>query len=262
MKRLSCSGARRRLSAFHDGELPVEEQVAVEEHLRACGTCATDAASLRHLGEELRAASSVHIAWMAPAMAGLQAGVMACRSAEQQESVPAQVSRAFEDMRLGFAALGSTVASVVTVLLMIGILSFAPGSERPDSLAGMLDTFGPTAGVDNNIGLPRAAGESTVSNEVFNEEDAVLAMAAVVTRNGRIANLEYLSDRSSGPGREQVERLLDELSRRRFEPAHMGASPVTVKTVFLLAHTTVRAKLPITPKQSSLPLRAVQPLLG
>jgi len=262
MNRLSCSGARRRLSAFHDGELPVGEQVAVEAHLRACGACAADAASLDHLGDELRASSSGHAASLAAAMAGLQSGVLGQRSAEQQVSVPAQVSRAFEDMRLGFAALGSTVASVVTVLLMIGILSFAPRSERPDSLAGMIDTFGPTAGVDNNIGLPRAAGEGTMSGEVFNEEDAVMAMAAVVTRNGRIANLEYLSDRASGPDREQVERMLDELSRRRFEPARMGASPVTVKTVFLLAHTTVRAKLPIAPKQSLLPQRPLQPLLG
>jgi len=262
MKRLSCSGARRRLSAFHDGELPVEEQIAVEAHMRQCRPCAADAASMDDLGDFLRAGSSVHAGAVASAMAGLQAGVMACRSAEQQESVPAQVSRAFEDMRLGFAAIGSTVASVVTVLVMIGILSFGPRSERPDSLAGVLDTMGPTAGVGNNIGLPRAAGGGTVSNEVFNEEDAVLAMAAVVTRNGRIANLEYLSDRNSGPDREQVERLLDELSRRRFEPARMGASPVTVKTVFLLAHTTVRAKLPITPKQSLLPRRAVQALLS
>ena len=40
MNRLSCGGARRRLSAFHDDELPVEEQVAVEAHLRACVDCA------------------------------------------------------------------------------------------------------------------------------------------------------------------------------------------------------------------------------
>ena len=262
MNRLSCSGARRCLSAFHDGELPVEEQVAVEAHLRACLTCAADAASLGRLGDVLRSASSVRAASIASRMAGLQAGVLGQRSAEQQASVPAQVSRAFEDMRLGFAALGSTVASVVTVLMMIGILSFAPRSERPDSLAGMMDTTGPTAGVGNNIGLPRTAVEGRMSDDVFNEEDAVMAMAAVVTRNGRIANLEYLSDRSSGPDREQVERMLDELSRRRFEPARMGASPVTVKTVFLLAHTTVRAKLPIAPKQSQLPQRQLQPLLG
>ena len=262
MNRLSCAGVRRCLSAYHDGELPVGEQVAVESHLRSCGACASEAASLDQLGEVIRAGSSARAASVAAALTGLHAGVLARRSAEQQESVPAQVSRAFEDMRLGFAALGSTVASVVTVLLMIGILSFGPRSERPDSLAGVLDGMGPTAGVDNNIGLPRAAGESTVSNEVFNEEDAVLAMAATVTRNGRIVNPEYLSDRSSGPDREQVERMLDELSRRRFEPARMGGSPVTVKTVFLVAHTTVRAKLPITPKQSQLGQRPLQPLLG
>ena len=262
MNRLSCVGVRRRLSAFHDGELPVEEQVAVESHLRACRGCAADAASLESIGDVLRAGASAYAASSAIALSGFQADVLGRLSAERQESVPAQVSRAFEDMRLGFAALGSTVASVVTVLVIVGIFAFGPRSERPDSLAGMLDTLGPTAGVGNNIGLPRAAGGGSVSNEVFNEEDAVMAMAATVTRNGRIANLEYLSDRSSGPDRQQVERMLDELSRRRFEPAHMGASPVTVKTVFLLAHTTVRAKLPITPKQSLLPQRPLQALLG
>jgi len=262
MNRLSCVGVRRCLSAFHDGELPVEEQIAVESHLCACGVCAAEAASLDRIGDILRSAASASAASTAIALSGLQTDVLGRLSAERQESVPAQVSRAFEDMRLGFAALGSTVASIVTVLLIIGIFAFGPRSERPDSLAGLLDTLGPTAGVGNNIGLPRAARGGPVSNEVFNEEDAVMAMAATVTRNGRIANLEYLSDRSSGPDREQIERMLDELSRRRFEPARMGGSPVTVNTVFLVAHTTVRAKLPITPKQSQLPQRPLQPLLG
>lgn len=254
MNRLSCAGVRRRLSAFHDGELPVEEQVAVEAHLRICRPCAADGASMVTLGEALRAGASRQASAASAAMAGLQAGVMARRSAEQQESMPAQVSRAFEDMRLGFAALGSTVASVTTVLVMVGILSFAPRSERPDSLAGVMDAMGPTPGMNNNIALPRTAGEGAVTSEVASEEDAVLALAATVTRNGRIANLEYLPD-ETGVDRQQVERMLDELSRRRFEPARMGASPVTVKTVFLLARTTVRAKLPITPKQSQLPDR-------
>lgn len=262
MKRLSCVGARRRLSAFHDSELPVEEQIAVASHLRSCGRCAADAASVDRIGDALRMGASWHGSCTAAELAGLQGGVIARLNAERQESVPAQVSRAFQDMRLGFAALGSTVAAMVTILLMIGILHFGPGSERPDSLAGVLDTLGPTAGVDNNIGLPRTAGEGTVSDEVFSEEDAVLTLAATVTRNGRIANPEYLSDRASGPDRAQVERLLDELSRRRFEPARMGPSPVTVKTVFLLARTTVRAKLPITPKQSLLPQPGLQSLLA
>ena len=262
MKGLSCVVVRRRLSAFHDRELPVEEQIAVASHLRSCVGCAADAASMECIGDVLRMGASRQAERAAAVLPGLPAGVIARLNAERQESVPAQVSRAFEDMRLGFAALGSTAAAMVTLLLMIALLHFGPRSERPDSLAVVLDTLGPTAGVGNNIGLPRTAGEGTVSEEVFSEEDAVLTLAATVTRNGRIANPEYLSDRASGPDRDQVERLLDELSRRRFEPARMGGSPVTVKTVFLLAHTTVRAKLPITPKQSQLPQRALPPLFG
>ena len=53
--------------------------------------------------------------------------------------------------------------------------------------------------------------------------------------------------------RARVNRLLDEISRARFEPARMGGAAVSVKTVFVLASTTVRAKMPVTPKQSALP---------
>ena len=71
--------------------------------------------------------------------------------------------------------------------------------------------------------------------------------------NGRIASLEYLSNQSSGSDRTRATRLLDELSRRRFEPARLGGTAVAVKTVLAFTRTTVRAKMPVTPKQSSMP---------
>lgn len=262
MNRLSCAGARRLLSAFHDGELPVEEQVAVGGHVRSCAACGSEASGIGDLGELLREGAARRAARQAVVLEDLQADIMSRLSAERQVSVLSQVSLAFQDMRLGFAALGSTVATVVSILLMFGILRLAPLSERPDSLAGMMETLGaPSVGMDNRILLPRVTGDDTVSHEVFSEEDAVLALSAVVTRNGRIANLEYLSEQSAGADRVRVERMLDELSRKRFEPARMGGAPVAVKTVFLLAHTTVRGKMPITPKQSALP-RGPQQLLG
>ena len=36
MKTLSCASTRRRLQAFHDGELPVGEQIAVSAHVEWC----------------------------------------------------------------------------------------------------------------------------------------------------------------------------------------------------------------------------------
>ena len=40
MKAMSCAAARRRLHAFHDGELPIGEQIAMAAHLDLCRACA------------------------------------------------------------------------------------------------------------------------------------------------------------------------------------------------------------------------------
>lgn len=92
-----------------------------------------------------------------------------------------------------------------------------------------------------------------MADGLVSEEDEVFALAAVVTRNGRVVSPEVLSTQSSEAERQRVNRLLDEISRARFEPARMGGTAVSVKTVFVLARTTVRGKMPVTPKQSSVP---------
>jgi hypothetical protein len=187
-------------------------------------------------------------------MDDLQAEILGRLSVEREESISAQLSRAFQDRRLGFAALGSTAATLVSILLLIGIFYFGPRTERPDSLAGMMETLGAeTIEMDSSFLSPRSSGTDALSDGLVSEEDEVFALSAVVTRDGRIANLEYLSDQSSNSDRARAIRLLDNLSRARFEPARMGGTAVAVKRVFLLAHTTVRAKMPVTPKQSAVP---------
>jgi len=254
MKRLSCVGSRRRLSAFQDGELPVSEQAAMNAHVRHCRACAAELDSLREVGEVIRGGAAAIAARHAGAMDDLQADTLGRLSAEREESVSAQFSRAFQDMRLGFAAVGSTAATFVSILFVIGIFYFAPRTERPDSLAGMIVTLeAETIGMDSSILSPRSSEMESLSDGLVSEEDEVFALSAVVTRDGRIANLEYLSDQSSNSDRARAIRLLDNLSRARFEPARMGGTAVAVKKVFVLAHTTVRAKMPVTPKQSAAP---------
>jgi hypothetical protein len=253
MKPLSCVATRRRLSAYHDGELPVEAQLAVDGHLRRCTACADDLAALRSVGTALRVRAAAMVS-PGPDFDHLQADLLSRLAAERNASVSAQVSLAFQDMRLGLAALGSTAATLVSMLLVVGIFYFAPQSERPDSLAGMMETLGaPAIGTDSRILSPRSSDSGATSEGLISEEDEVFALAAVVTRNGRIASLEYLSEQSSDSERARATRLLDEISRARFEPATMGGTAVAVKTVLVLAHTTVRAKMPVTPKQSALP---------
>ena len=253
MTPLSCVATRRRLSAFYDGELPVVEQVAVDVHVRNCRGCADELTVLREVGDTLRAKSAA-AAQCAPDLDELETDILSRREAEREESVSAQVSRAFQDMRLGLAALCSTGATFVSALLVVGIFYFAPQPERPDSLAGMMEALAaPAIGMDSRILSPRSSGADPVVDDLISEEDEVFALAAIVTRNGRIVSPEVLSMQSSEAERARVIRLLDEISRARFEPARMGGTAVSVKTVLVLARTTVRAKMPVTPKQSSLP---------
>lgn len=273
MSAMSCHGARRRLSAFHDGELPTREQVEVEAHLRTCAVCAREAAGLNRLGDELRTRAARMAVAFEGEMDGLQSGIVSRLRVEREESVPAQVGRMFEDMRLGFAALGSTAASFVSLLAVVGILNFGPQSERPDSLAGVMQGMGGSAAtvdvrdlVGQQIGVPSPQDREAMSAKTIvgplasasetqmSEEDTVFALAAVVTRQGRIASLEVVrSDQQGSRDREQILRLLDQVSRARLEPATVGGAPVAARRVWVMAHTTVRAKLPPLPKQSALP---------
>ena len=253
MNPLTCVAARRRLSAFLDGELEMPDQVALDGHLRRCRACSDELAALRDVGDMLRARCAVAAANCPADFDDLEADIRSRLDAEREESVSAQVSRAFEDIRLGLAALCSTCATMVSVLLVVGIFYFAPLSERPDSLAGMMETLGaPAIGTDSRILSPRPFDSDPIVDGFVSEEDEVFALAAVVTRNGRIVSLEVLSQQLSEAERGRVNQLLDEMSRTRFEPARMGGTAVSVKTVLVLATTTVRAKMPVAPKQSSI----------
>ena len=54
MKTLTCAATRRRLQAFHDGELPVSDQIAVSAHLEWCRECARACGPSGLVGEALR----------------------------------------------------------------------------------------------------------------------------------------------------------------------------------------------------------------
>jgi uncharacterized protein (UPF0262 family) len=75
----------------------------------------------------------------------------------------------------------------------------------------------------------------------------VFVIAAMVTREGRVANAELVQENngrgSSDRERRAVLALLDSISNARFEPARAGGAPVAVNMVWMLANVTVRAKV-------------------
>ena len=46
MHEYSCADVRERLEAFHDGELPIDERVAIQSHLGDCVACSLAAGEL------------------------------------------------------------------------------------------------------------------------------------------------------------------------------------------------------------------------
>jgi hypothetical protein len=70
-------------------------------------------------------------------------------------------------------------------------------------------------------------------------EDAVFALAAVVTREGRVANFELLSPDESA----HVDALLEAVKQSRFTPARTSEGAVAVNVVWLLTRTTVKGSI-------------------
>jgi hypothetical protein len=253
MRALSCASTRRRLHAFHDRELPVSDQIAVGAHLEWCGECANQYAELQFVRVALRATAPGRTSLSTLSReeaAGFNAAIVNRLTAEYDQSFFVRVREMFADMHLVYAAVGAAAATAVCVIIMLGMMRFAT-KERPDSLAAIVNvlaTPGSNANpldVDGWMQMPR--GLDAISAGSSAEEDAVFALAAVVTREGRIGNFEMLRSngaRSRVGGAKQervVENLMDAISRARFEPAQRAGLPVAVNMVWLVANTTVRA---------------------
>lgn len=255
MKALGCRGVRRRLAAFHDGELPIAERSSVQAHLSVCRRCSGELRDVALVGSAVRTVAEMRQDRSADLNA-LRDGLMGLIEAERDAAWGSRLRDLFDDMHLVWAGLGGAAFTAAGIGILIGMFHFA-AAERPDSIAAMMDALAsPGSNVNPmNVGrqmlLPRADMDRVVWVSGPNE-DAVFALSAVVTREGQLTNLAFLQSEERTQqghgtrGRETREmlRLLDAASRARFEPARgLGDSPIAVNMVWLLAHTTVRGKL-------------------
>jgi hypothetical protein len=248
MKPLTCAAARRRLHAFHDGELGVADQIAVEAHIDWCDDCATALADFRLMGTALRVGALGRDGQLHDKGAALAAQVVGLRKAEQDASLFARVQRIFDDMHLVYAGIGATIASVLCVAIMLSMMRFAT-AERPDSLAAIVDLMATPGSSASTIVMDPASHQRGTARfhaaSESAEQDAVFALAAIVTRDGRLANFNRLRMSHRKSTREEVdlvEALMDAVSRARIEPASMdGTHNAAAGMVWLVTSTTVRA---------------------
>ena len=247
MKALGCAAARRRLQAYHDGELPVADQIAVAGHVEWCRECEQTLAELRDLASALRAAAPAHRGLSLEQATTFQSAVVSRAKAEREASFVAGVRGMFDDLHLVYAGCGAAVATTVCLVIMLSMMRFA-SSERPDSLAAMV-AFLATPGSSADAIVIDAASHArwTARFQAANEsaeQDAVFALAAVVTREGRIADLERLraqGHKAASDDAKVIEGLLDTVSRARLEGGPTDGLPSPLSIVGLVTRTTVRA---------------------
>lgn len=241
----TCRATLRLLEAYHDGELPVEEQVAVQSHLRHCDSCAAERRWLREAGTILRDAAATHVPTDPEAVGR---NVLARLPGEGERSVLQRVRLAFQDMRLVWPALGATVATIACLGAGLGFMRQVI-REQPASMAALISALADPGcnqnpvSLDGRILLPQQVPAEFMGSAVVDREEALFALQAVVTREGRVQNLELLvQDSSEAPiGTRTIHHLLGAAAQTRFEPARAGGAPVAVNMVWLLAQTKVRA---------------------
>jgi hypothetical protein len=246
-----CASFMPLLEAYHDGELSVEERIAVAGHLRGCAACN---ATIRELGE-LRGALQGHLEVSRPAvdqlLDRLSQSVVSRVKAERSETLPARVTHMFEDLHLVWAGLAGSAATASCVAIMAAVLHFAP-PERADSLAVLLSEPGTNRNpvrMDNLMAVPRVDEQNVMRAMLVDAPDWAsqdwasqsMTVSGVVTLEGRLSRAALLDAGAYSSG--EVRRLIDAVSAARFQPAQRGGAPVAVNLIWLLERTTVRGKI-------------------
>jgi Putative zinc-finger len=253
---LGCDAAREMLQPFLDHELPMAEQVELESHLRWCDTCGARLDDMRLIGAALRVGAAVPPVHPedAGAMASIQSAVLTRIRAERDQSFRVRFREAFADMHFFWPALGASIA-LVGCLFAVTTVNRVIRVEHPYSMADRLTTLA-NPGSDRNplpidmlMLAPRPLTEGPAL-ESMSDEEAVFALAAIVTREGRISDYELLQAvrESRGTGEatsshDEVNALLDAVKESRFAPAQTPEGAVAVNMVWLLARTTVKASI-------------------
>jgi hypothetical protein len=245
----SCSTVARRLAEYHDGELTIDQRVAIQEHLRACPRCEAKAEALKTVSSALRVAVAERAFsedWRR--LDGMAAGVISRFRAEREESFSHTLQRMFEDLHLVWAALGATAATFACLALTVGIFYFSR-AQNPDSLAAMMSAVS-NAGTDahpielndSEVVLPRQEATRLASVPELTTDDELM-LDTTITREGRVSSLQIMDP--SEPAETDwntVGSTLDAVAQARFLPARVGGEPVAVKMFWFFTHTTVRPK--------------------
>jgi hypothetical protein len=264
MTQLTCTATRRLLQPFHDGELAVGDQIAVSAHVEWCDRCAVELEDLRDVSAALESLVPGRLTLTHEDASVFNATVVNRLKVENDASFLAHVHEMFDDMHFVYAGFGAAAATVMCVVIMLSMMRFATDG-RPDSLAALVGVMATPLECESGNDLAEASGCRARWAERFQranesaEQDTVFALESVVTRQGRVANLEALRalrHRAAVGQVELIEGLLDAVSRSRLDAAQGLGAPEPSNMLWMVEHATVRANkapvaldVPLPPKK-------------
>lgn len=236
MTHFMCAHVSRHLAAFHDRELSIEQQIAIESHLQDCASCAAEAVGLQAVGDTLRAEAAGLAQDSFADLEGFRASVMSRIKAEREESWPSRIRRLFDDLHFVYAGLGAAGATLACLVVMLGLMHFG-ARERPDSLAALVDVLaapsmpGTAVMADGQlVTLPAGAFRDDGQGAA-----AVFALSNVVTDQGRLRTLDstHIDTVRNQDAREEILNLMDTIIETQFQPEYLD------RTSYWSLHVTV-----------------------
>jgi hypothetical protein len=241
------------------------DQLAVESHLRWCRTCRLRVQDMHLIGRSLRMGGSGLARSRededSRAVRAIHEAVLMRVRAEREQSFGVRLREMLSDMRFLWPALGATAAVAICVSVAASVLH-ASAAQQPESLAALISTLAnpgseqnPLRPANNGISIPRLyeddAKRAGGTLDQIPNDDVIYTIRTVVSREGRVSNLEVLlSDgrlidpRSSARG--GMDRaVLDAVQQSRFAPAYTPLGhAVAVDMVWVIAKTTAVVEAP------------------
>lgn len=235
-----CAHVREHLEAFYDGELSIEQRVAIQNHLTDCIACNLAAEELNDLGASIREFAAQVADRTSDEPMRMSARVIERLGVEQQFSIKAQAKALFQDMHLVWAGLGATAATMICIIGSASVLH-AANQQQPGSFASVLSLLANPGSNENPLRLnydmlaPQVVATSPLETS---GADGEYTLSAVVSREGRIQGIEVINQ--SRAMDRSVNAMLHDAYKVQFAPAMTSGNAVAVSMVWLVANTTVK----------------------
>lgn len=247
-----CESVDHLLEAWHDGELSLEQQVAVESHLAVCASCSATAHELQEVRQVLQTQLHEDVdPGLDRSLDSASRSVISQVAAERAATWAKALRALFEDLHLVWAGLAASAATATCILVIGAVLHFAP-ERRDDSLSGLITALAEPGSnrnpvqLDERTELPRVHEEDVMPAMFVALPDTsrprrpAIAVTGVLTQEGRVS---YAAIIPAGESGDIERRVMHAVSATRFRPAQRGGSPVAVNLIWLLEQTTVTGKV-------------------